>query len=125
MIKAAFPPAATASYIIPTPDPSAAARAWCERRHQIVILIGKKVRLTLASTFSTPDLGTPPSFAFCNAAAKRGFAFGSGERGGFIAWWISYISAFSPFFFLGLAPGPERDLVHRSIAYIGEPRKDG
>jgi hypothetical protein len=28
MIKAAFPPAATASYIIPTPEPSAAALAY-------------------------------------------------------------------------------------------------
>ena len=86
MIRAAFPPAATASYIIPTPDPSAAARAF----YQLCLLgsgrlmMNGEMELTLARAFSTPDLGTPPSFAFCNAAAKRGFAFGSGERGGFI-----------------------------------------
>jgi len=44
---------------------------------------------TLAKTISIPDFGTPPSFAFCNAAAKRGLALGSGESGGFIDWWIS------------------------------------
>jgi len=44
---------------------------------------------TLANTISIPDFGTPPSLAFCNAAAKRGLAFGSGESGGFIDWWIS------------------------------------
>ena len=86
MIKAAFPPAATASYIIPTPEPSAAARAF----YQLYLLgsgrlmMNGEIELTLAKAFSTPDFGTPPSFAFCNAAAKRGFAFGSGERGGFI-----------------------------------------
>lgn len=47
-------------------------------------MMNGEMELTLAKAFSTPDLGTPPSFAFCNAAAKRGFAFGSGERGGFI-----------------------------------------
>jgi len=85
MIRAAFPPAATASYIIPTPDPSAAARAF----YQLWLLgsgrlMNGGMELTLAKAFSTPDFGTPPSLAFCNAAAKRGFAFGSGERGGFI-----------------------------------------
>jgi hypothetical protein len=88
MIKAAFPPAATASYIIPTPEPSAAARAYHQScpSFQSVCLHNdvEKGQLTLARAFSTPDFGTPPSFAFCNAAAKRGFAFGSGERGGFI-----------------------------------------
>ena len=84
MIKAAFPTAATASYIIPTPEPSAAARAYYQFLPSFWSVSIRGEKLTLAKAFSTPDFGTPPSFAFCNAAAKRGFAFGSGERGGFI-----------------------------------------
>jgi hypothetical protein len=89
MIKAAFPPAATASYIIPTPEPSAAARAYYQRPPSFAksgrVTIDEEMgQLTLAKAFSTPDFGTPPSLAFCNAAAKRGLALGSGERGGFI-----------------------------------------